>query len=124
MRAVRHPESWVEIDQAHRVPLPYLPTYSGFGERIDDVHRALAAAPVKGPLIDLGIPGWLRVEDSLKLYELAYFCAGDILELGTHQGLRWRHRARMIPSQRSILTLPHRLPPNAISSRSGTWAAS
>jgi cephalosporin hydroxylase len=87
MRAVRHPESWIELDQAHRVPLPYLPTYSGFGERIDDGHRALAAAPVKGPLIDLGIPGWLRIEDALKLYELAYFCVGDILELGTHQGL-------------------------------------
>ena len=25
--------------------------------------------------------------DALKLYELAYFCEGDVLELGTHKGL-------------------------------------
>ena len=33
------------------------------------------------------IPGWLRREDALKLYELAYFSQGNILELGSFHGL-------------------------------------
>jgi predicted O-methyltransferase YrrM len=37
--------------------------------------------------VDLGVPGWLRREDALKLYELAYFSSGPILELGTYHGL-------------------------------------
>lgn len=84
---VRHPESWVGFDEFDRVPLPYRPTYAEFGDLIDASHRALADAPVKGPLIDIGVPGWLRVEDALKLYELAYFCRENILELGTNRGL-------------------------------------
>ena len=31
-------------------------------------------------------PGWLRVENCLKLYELAYHAAGRILEIGTFHG--------------------------------------
>lgn len=38
-------------------------------------------------MIGKSIPGWLRREDALKLYELAYFAGGDILELGSYQGL-------------------------------------
>jgi hypothetical protein len=33
------------------------------------------------------IKGWLRTADALKIYELAYFCEGAILELGTFEGL-------------------------------------
>jgi GT2 family glycosyltransferase/glycosyltransferase involved in cell wall biosynthesis/predicted O-methyltransferase YrrM len=32
------------------------------------------------------VPGWLRPEDALKLYELAYFADGPILEIGTFHG--------------------------------------
>lgn len=32
------------------------------------------------------VPGWLRPEDALKLYELAHFAEGPILEIGTHRG--------------------------------------
>ncbi|MGH3992632.1 MAG: class I SAM-dependent methyltransferase [Pseudonocardiaceae bacterium] len=32
------------------------------------------------------VPGWLRPEDALKLYELAYCAEGPILEIGTYRG--------------------------------------
>jgi predicted O-methyltransferase YrrM len=32
------------------------------------------------------LPGWLREEDALKLYELAWFSSGPILEIGTYRG--------------------------------------
>ena len=32
------------------------------------------------------VPGWLRPEDALKLYELAYLTAGPILDVGTFHG--------------------------------------
>ena len=32
------------------------------------------------------LPGWLRPEDALKLYELAYFAEGSILEIGSYHG--------------------------------------
>lgn len=32
------------------------------------------------------IPGWLRPEDALKLYELAFYTPGPILEIGSYQG--------------------------------------
>jgi predicted O-methyltransferase YrrM len=32
------------------------------------------------------VPGWLRSEDALKLYELAYFVKGPILEIGSYHG--------------------------------------
>lgn len=38
-------------------------------------------------LADLGVPGYLLHADALKLYEMAALGTGDILELGTHQGL-------------------------------------
>jgi hypothetical protein len=38
-------------------------------------------------LIDLGLDGFLARSDALKIYEMAYHSAGDVLELGTHKGL-------------------------------------
>jgi len=74
---------------------PYQPTFDFRARYIDRAHHALATAPVEGALIQvknrrwLGkvIPGWLRREDALKLYELAYFAPGDILEIGSYHGL-------------------------------------
>ena len=46
--------------------------------------------PTNGEEVDSAgdiIPGWLRREDALKLYELTYFSDGDILELGSFHGL-------------------------------------
>lgn len=69
--------------------LNYSPTYSFPGDAIDDRHRELMTAPLidDGPKIKDRIVGSLRRADAAKLYELAYFCEGDILELGTDLGL-------------------------------------
>jgi predicted O-methyltransferase YrrM len=37
--------------------------------------------------LDIGIDGYLTNADAAKLYELAYFGRGDVLELGTARGL-------------------------------------
>jgi len=69
--------------------LPYSPTYSFPGAAIDDRHRELMSAPLidDGPTIKDRIVGSLRRADAAKLYELSYFCEGDVLELGTNLGL-------------------------------------
>jgi predicted O-methyltransferase YrrM len=75
---------------------PYRPTFAFDGSYVDRTQRARATAPsADGVAIQLRtrrwrgrvIPGWLRHADALKLYELARFSAGDILELGTYHGL-------------------------------------
>lgn len=57
----------------------YLPSYELEGEFIDDAHRG-------APDLARPLAGWLRDEDVLKLYELAYFASGPVLEVGTHRG--------------------------------------
>jgi len=69
-----------------RIP-PYRPTYRFEGEFIGEGHALYATCPAREHLIDLGIDGWLRREDALKLYEIAYFARGPILELGSYHGL-------------------------------------
>jgi predicted O-methyltransferase YrrM len=75
---------------------PYLATFAFPGPYVDEAQRRLAQSPLKdGILIQLEnspwlgqtIQGWLRREDALKLYEIAYFAKGDILELGSFHGL-------------------------------------
>jgi hypothetical protein len=85
-----HPGSWVNLDQLDSNK-PYLRTFRYQGEWIDDFHQSLAAAP-GGRCgvwcsIDIGIDGYLQWNDALKIYELARFTKGDVLELGTHYGL-------------------------------------
>lgn len=86
-RLHRHLDSQFRIGGGRPAPTPYRPNYPIDGPYINAQHASYASAPKNGALIDLGIPGWLKVEDALKLYELAYFSTGDVLELGTHQGL-------------------------------------
>jgi predicted O-methyltransferase YrrM len=57
----------------------YLPSYDFGRERVSDAH-----AHAQDLVAD--IPGWLRSEDALKLYELAYYAPGPILEIGTYRG--------------------------------------
>jgi hypothetical protein len=64
----------------------YLHTYN-FDGFIDAFHEKLQTCSPQNSLVDLGINGWLRHADALKLYEMAYFAEGDILELGTYHGL-------------------------------------
>jgi SAM-dependent methyltransferase len=90
-----HPDTYLELEALGTWDPPYRPTFDFRSRYIDRGHRALATAPVKDGLIQLRnrrwlgmiIPGWLRRDDALKLYELAYFASGDVLELGSHHGL-------------------------------------
>lgn len=56
----------------------YAPTYGGGDISATRMHRIADAV--------WHIPGWLEPEDAMKLYELAYFAAGPILEVGTFCG--------------------------------------
>jgi hypothetical protein len=75
---------------------PYLPTFDFAGEFINEHHRFYSTCPAKDGLIQLDIDGWLRPADALKLYELAYFAPGPILELGSFHGLSTSILARAV----------------------------
>ena len=75
---------------------PCLPTYEYPGEFLNGQHRSYSTCPAREHLIDLGIDGWLRREGALKLYELAYFAAGPILEIGSYHGLSKSILARAV----------------------------
>jgi predicted O-methyltransferase YrrM len=84
----RNPESVVLPPDFGRVIPPYRPTYSFPGPYINAAHASFASVKTREKiLVDIGIPGWLRREDALKLYELAYHSPGNVLELGTFHGL-------------------------------------
>lgn len=87
-----HPETFLQIDKlGSRIP-PYNPTFDFLDSFIDESHRRFMDCPTDGAKIQVNwsgkiIPGSLRREDALKLYEIAYFTAEDILELGADRGL-------------------------------------
>lgn len=87
----RHQETFLSLkevtDVDRRFAMPYRKTYEFAGDFINRQHAELVSNLQPNGMIDLGIEGWLLPADALKLYELAYFCGGDILELGTYQGL-------------------------------------
>jgi hypothetical protein len=69
------------------IDLDYQPTF-GFAGYLNQQHAAWATWPLNAErILQHRIFGWLRRADALKLYEMAALCDGDILELGTHQGL-------------------------------------
>jgi hypothetical protein len=112
-----HPESFIEQDALGSVNAPYQPTFEFAGDFINESHKAYSTClgsdglsielrdrPVDGDPID----GWLRREDALKLYELGYFAAGDILELGSYHGLSTSILSRAnhdSPRKRNIYTV-------------------
>ena len=83
----------------------YRKTYDFAGRFIDDYHAWWNSCPTTGvkvgrrprptraesladPQYDIrDVPGSLRRADALKLYELAYFCGGNAIDLGTSFGL-------------------------------------
>jgi SAM-dependent methyltransferase len=74
----------------------YERTFEFPGEFINESHKFFSTCPLReGILIDIRdrttagsiIEGWLQRADALKLYEIAYFVTGDILELGSYHGL-------------------------------------
>lgn len=90
--------NWVTAAEAHnlyaeefqresRWNQQYRPTHSFSGRFINRSHLYFASCPRRGLKINIGITGSLRPEDALKLYEMAFFSTGDILELGCSYGL-------------------------------------
>jgi predicted O-methyltransferase YrrM len=91
-----HRETFLSLAELGSQIPRYQPTYAYAGEFINESHRYFSVCPIRdGILIDIKdrqdggavIQGWLQREDSLKLYEMAYFAQGDILELGSYHGL-------------------------------------
>jgi hypothetical protein len=91
-----HKESFLPLEALGTVVRSYQATFEFSGDSINENHAYLATCPIIGKwLIELRtnrtsgsvINGWLRREDALKIYEMAYFVSGDILELGTYHGL-------------------------------------
>lgn len=85
-----HKETKIELSEAG-ASRPFVKTYRYDGPCINGYHCALAEAPL-GRMgvpfcINIGIDGYLARAEAMKLYELAYFTDGDILELGTFRGL-------------------------------------
>jgi cephalosporin hydroxylase len=87
---IRHESTFLTLEQTstdRRFQMSYLKTFCFPGEFIDERHRTLVSNIGADGMIDIGVEGWLLPADALKLYELVYFCGGDVLELGTYRGL-------------------------------------
>lgn len=87
---LRHENTFLTLrDTAieRRFDMPFCKTWAYEGEYLSDQHGQLLAKRHPSGMIDIGIDGWLLPADALKLYEMAYCCSGDILELGAYRGL-------------------------------------
>ena len=67
--------------------MPYRNTYPLDGDYINARHEELGSRTHASGMIDFGVDDWLLPADALKLYEMAYCCEADILELGAYRGL-------------------------------------
>ena len=86
----KYPNTNLHLSKLGESYPPYQPTYDFGSKFINEHHKFYSECPVDAEnkvSIKLDISGWLRRDDALKLYELAYFCNGDVMELGTYQGL-------------------------------------
>jgi hypothetical protein len=90
-------DTFLPLEELGKASRPYLPTHAFGGPFINESHRFYSTCPSKdGMLIDVGVVGWLLRADALKLYELAYFAPGDILEIGCSHGLSTSIIARAV----------------------------
>ena len=86
----RHQDTFLTLEDTateRRFAAPYQKTFPFDGEFLNDRHRSLISQLHASGMIDIGIEGWLLPPDALKLYEMAYCCPADILELGSYRGL-------------------------------------
>jgi SAM-dependent methyltransferase len=89
-KLMRHEDTLLSLEQTetdHRFKMPFRKTFDYDGEFLNEAHRRLGAKVFDTGMIDIGIDGWLVPADAYKLYEMAYCCPGDILELGCYRGL-------------------------------------
>lgn len=90
-----HVDTIVGYEQLGMLARPYQPTFDFTGPFVSPGHEHLAKLPLRdGFLVQFPhgvsgepLPGWLQLADALKLYEMAWFSAGDILEVGSYHGL-------------------------------------
>jgi predicted O-methyltransferase YrrM len=88
----RHDHLFLSLEETKddkRFIMPYQKTYEFDGIFINQSQHRLALSRMHddADIINIGIDGWLLLADALKLYELAFFCSGDVIELGTYKGL-------------------------------------
>ena len=86
----RHQDSFLTLKDTaidQRFAMPFQKTYVFEGNFLNDRHQSLVGKLHSSGMIDIGVEGWLLPADALKVYELAYNCRGDILELGSYRGL-------------------------------------
>jgi hypothetical protein len=95
--------------------MSYAPSYRLDGADLGDEHRRIGE-------IVAAIPGLLRPEDELKLYELAYFATGPILEIGTYRGRSTTIMARAAQAGSGAMLLSVDVDPEA--QRAGAAALS
>jgi len=82
----RHPDTWIPEHRLGKVHHEFRKTFEFPSETLGADFIKLVEDSPKGMLVRK-IKGWLRRADALKIYELAYFGDGTILELGTFEGL-------------------------------------
>lgn len=90
----RHENTALTLEELGARYAPYAPSYDVRWKYATLHHWRLGRSVAKDSvLIELRrgdrsvIEGWLRKDDALKLYEMAYYAPGDILELGSYHGL-------------------------------------
>jgi predicted O-methyltransferase YrrM len=86
----RHNDTFLTLRETateRRFDMPFRKTWDYSGEYLSEYHKQLVANLRPTGMIDLGVEGWLLPADALKLYEMAYCCGGDVLELGAYRGL-------------------------------------
>jgi cephalosporin hydroxylase len=91
----QHADTFPEPHELGNRAFPYKRTFDFAGEYIDTDHQRIGSLQLENGLTILlphaqtgeALPGWLQVADALKLYEMAYFGRGDVLEIGSYQGL-------------------------------------
>lgn len=86
----RHSETFLALKDTateRRFDMPFRKTWNYSGEYLSEYHKGVVENLHSTGMIDIGIEGWLLPQDALKLYEMAYCCGGDILELGSYRGL-------------------------------------
>ena len=86
----RHADTFLSLADTtaeRRFDMPYRKTIDYEGEFINTLHSEIVRRRHDTGMIDFGVEGWLLPADALKLYEMAYWSEGDIVELGAYRGL-------------------------------------
>src|SRR5512139_4237922 len=91
----KHTETFLELDKLGSQFPTYQPTLKLDTKFMQLRDEFFSRIEMNGGLIKMKnrkyfgeyIQGWLRRDDALKLYEMAYYAKDDILELGSYHGL-------------------------------------